>query len=473
MTLFTKYKLLWLAPLLVFYGWASACAQEMPALIEGRISNLSVVAEPGTTYNWKIFNYPLLLQETLSSDAEFVNGNQGPTVSIEWKKSGVYFFCVYASGVNGCTNLKVGKIQVIPGVIQAIAGKDTTIGACQSIILDGSKSIGNIASYQWSMLDPYGTLSSPVGINTTFTLSPSYPGILPAQFRVRLLVADKSGNTAGDTVTIKVDKSPKADVYISPKLQKEGTMLVDGSVSIGTALKYLWSANGGMIIGDNQQPVVTLNGVGMYSLEITDLYGCQSSKSFSFPLISSVLIANKDYGRTSWDKAIKLPVLDNDYDSANKINPGSVRITENPKRGDVIVNKDGTVTYSTNINKPGNDQFIYEVCDSVGLCDSALVSIDIYDATLKTPEGFSPNGDGVNDLLVFPGLENYPKSQLYVYTRSGQLVYQSEDYLNDWNGRTIRSTIANKEALPAGTYYYILKLGDTSRTIKGFVYIGY
>jgi gliding motility-associated-like protein len=113
------------------------------------------------------------------------------------------------------------------------------------------------------------------------------------------------------------------------------------------------------------------------------------------------------------------------------------------------------------------------VCDAVNLCASATVTIDIYDSGITAPEGFSPNGDGLNDHLVFNGLENYLKSQLYVFTRSGQLVYQSVDYLNDWDGTTIQSTMTNQKLVPTGVYYYVLKLGGTNRSVKGFVFIGY
>jgi gliding motility-associated-like protein len=75
--------------------------------------------------------------------------------------------------------------------------------------------------------------------------------------------------------------------------------------------------------------------------------------------------------------------------------------------------------------------------------------------------------------LVFPGLENYPKSHIHVYTRSGQLVYQSDDYQNDWDGRTLRNALTSHELVPVGVYYYILELVGASRTVKGFIYIGY
>ena len=92
---------------------------------------------------------------------------------------------------------------------------------------------------------------------------------------------------------------------------------------------------------------------------------------------------------------------------------------------------------------------------------------------IEFTKGFSPNGDGMNDQLVFRGLEHYLKSQLYVFTRSGQLVHQSIDYQNDWGGTTIQSTLTSLELVPTGVYYYVLKLGGTNRSIKGFVYIGY
>ena len=98
------------------------------------------------------------------------------------------------------------------------------------------------------------------------------------------------------------------------------------------------------------------------------------------------------------------------------------------------------------------------------------MTIEIYDSGVKIPEGFSPNGDGENDLLVFPGLrENHPNSEIYIYTRSGQLVYQNLNYQNNWDGR-----MANHELVPTGTYYYVLKIKvPANRIIKSFIYIGY
>jgi len=88
-----------------------------------------------------------------------------------------------------------------------------------------------------------------------------------------------------------------------------------------------------------------------------------------------------------------------------------------------------------------------------------------------TPSGFWSNSK--YDLLVFGGIDKYPKSQLTIFTRTGGIVYTSEDYKNDWNGTNTSGKMNNFEKVPTDTYYYVLKLGDANRTLKKFIYIGY
>jgi gliding motility-associated-like protein len=479
MTLFNKYRSFGLAILLVFLALAPVLAQEMPVVFEGKIRNLGLAAEPGSTYYWKIFIDRTLTKEVSTEEAEFVAGHEGASVAVTWKKRGIYYFSATALGPTGCMNLKVGMLKVIPIEIEAIIAGATFTGACQQVKLDGSKSIGDIVKYEWSMVDQGGALTKATGVLTEFLLSPSYTGSLPADFRVNLLVTDRIGRTNSCIITIKVDLLPVAEINLSGKLEKDGSMMVDGSASIGTALNYKWYSTEGKVIGANNKPIANLSGAGIYTLEITDNHGCKSIKSFKFPLEIHYIMANPDYARTSWAKDTIIPVLNNDRSSV-KLIAGTVRVTEPPLHGDVIVNADGTITYTPREKRPGRDEFSYMVCDEVNLCASAKVVVDLVDAGVTAPEGFSPNGDGENENFVFKGLkENYPKSQLYVFTRSGQLVYQNQQgYQNDWNGTTIKSTMTNLELVPTGTYYYVLKLGrlqvgDANRTLKGFVYIGY
>ena len=67
---------------------------------------------------------------------------------------------------------------------------------------------------------------------------------------------------------------------------------------------------------------------------------------------------------------------------------------------------------------------------------------------------FSPNGDGHNDTFVIENIEEYPINKLFVFNRWGEIVYTSEPYHNDWNGRmNINADIFGDE-LPEGMYFY-------------------
>ncbi len=458
---------------------ALAPAKAQNVVSQNTITKLTVLNVPGNTYQWELYSNGIVDFATTSGNcpvtsARFTGSNAGSSVDVQWLVPGTYFFKVTAHDALNCAmNLKVGMIKVTPENPQLVLLSDATaMGACGKIKLDASKSIGDIIKYEWSLIDQGGALSGLTGINTEFTLSPAYSGPLPADFKVKLQITDSAGKTRSDTISLNVDSRPIADLFSSGKPEKDGSMIVDATISTGSAIKYKWSTVEGKIIGSDILPTAKLSGAGIYTLEITDNHGCKSIKTFKFPLEIDEIIANPDYARIAWTKDTTLNVLANDHSTVDLV-PSSVRILEPATNGITKINVDGSITYIPRIRIAGRDQFVYEVCDAVNLCASATVTIDIFDNSITFAEGFSPNGDGINDELVFKGLENYPKSQLYIFTRSGQLIYQSNDYLNNWDGRTMQSTLTKKELVPTGVYYYVLKIGGTTRTIKGFVYIGY
>jgi len=457
---------------------ALASTKAQTVVYQGSTTTLTVVNVQGHTYEWELYtdatiNFATVSGNCPATSANFEGSRFGANVRVSWFVPGIYFFKVTARDGLGCTmNLKIGMIKVIPIENKAIIAGPTVSGVCQQVKLDGSKSIGDIIRYDWSMASSGGALTRQTGVTTEFLLSPTFTGTLPADFKVRLQVTNRNGVTNSDTITFTIDQIPVAEIFTSGKLEKDGTMIVDGTVSTGTALNFKWFTSAGKIVGPNNEPTVKLFAPGIYSLEITDSHGCKSTTSFKFPQEVHQIIANPDYARTSWAQDTTIMVLANDHSTVALI-PGTVHVTEPPTRGGTKVNADGSITYMPRQRNSGRDQFVYEVCDAVNLCASTTVTIDIYDSGISAPEGFSPNGDGINDQLVFRGLEHYLQSQLYVFTRSGQPVYHSLDYLNDWGGTTIHSTLVSLELVPTGVYYYVLKLGGTNRSIKGFVYIGY
>lgn len=75
---------------------------------------------------------------------------------------------------------------------------------------------------------------------------------------------------------------------------------------------------------------------------------------------------------------------------------------------------------------------------------------------IKPTNVFTPNGDGVNDVLRFDLLEFTTGSSLQIFNRWGKLVFESSDYRNDWDGGDVE----------AGTYYYVLDINDPDYDIR-------
>ncbi|MEM7036972.1 MAG: gliding motility-associated C-terminal domain-containing protein [Bacteroidota bacterium] len=82
------------------------------------------------------------------------------------------------------------------------------------------------------------------------------------------------------------------------------------------------------------------------------------------------------------------------------------------------------------------------------------------------PQIFTPNGDGLHDFFNIPNLDGFPENNMTVMNRWGNEVYSMDGYTGDWNGNS-----KNGQALPTGTYYYILDLGNGQNPITGSVQI--
>ena len=94
--------------------------------------------------------------------------------------------------------------------------------------------------------------------------------------------------------------------------------------------------------------------------------------------------------------------------------------------------------------------------------------------SLFIPEGFSPNGDGINDVFVISGFPDNSSNTLTVYNRWGNRVYYHSNYNNLWDGYPNIAGTLGKDKLPQGTYYFILEFkGTTQKPITGFVVLEY
>ena len=169
------------------------------------------------------------------------------------------------------------------------------------------------------------------------------------------------------------------------------------------------------------------------------------------------------------DENLVIPIVVNDYDPEGLLDTSSVQILEYPEFGTVIVNNNGTIDYLPDGVFIGTDSFIYLICDEMGDCDSALVTIQMNDA-IDLPNVFTPNGDGENDTYVIRGIDKFPGSVLEIYNRWGNLVYRNGNYDNSWNGfANVKMVLGNKQ-LPVGTYYYIFEYAE-GKNKTGWIFI--
>lgn len=85
----------------------------------------------------------------------------------------------------------------------------------------------------------------------------------------------------------------------------------------------------------------------------------------------------------------------------------------------------------------------------------------------------SPNGDGINDILVIDGLEESPNNHLTIYNRYGQKVFEKINYTNEFRGvANTGSFVPNQnQGLAEGVYFYLVTLEDLGLEYTGFLFL--
>ena len=81
--------------------------------------------------------------------------------------------------------------------------------------------------------------------------------------------------------------------------------------------------------------------------------------------------------------------------------------------------------------------------------------------TLNIPNTISPNGDGVNDVWNLVLLNTYENALVEIFNRYGQRVYSSVGYRVPFDG------YYQGQALPLGTYYYVISPRNGKKSVSG------
>jgi gliding motility-associated-like protein len=327
-----------------------------------------------------------------------------------------------------------------------------------------------------------GTITVNANGSYTYTPNPGYTGA----DTVIVTVCDASVPPlcSVDTIFITVTNGPvvvNENVSGTSGSPIPGNVLTNDSPSDVTLGGIIDSTNNGTIIlnGTNGSFIYTSDpGFSGYDTLIVNVcFGgvCQPDTVF----ITVYPDVNNDNGTSSnGGDTYAGNVLSND---SGTVLTADTTVVTPPVNGSVVILPNGDYIYTPDPGSCGPDSFAYQACDNSvpRLCGTAWVYINVtcdtvaptVAADLFNPEGFSPNGDGVNDLYIIRGIENYPNNTFVIFNRWGNKVFDAKPYTNTWDGTNQFGVRIGNDQLPVGTYFYILDLGDGSAVIKGYIYL--
>ncbi|QED38842.1 gliding motility-associated C-terminal domain-containing protein [Antarcticibacterium arcticum] len=151
-------------------------------------------------------------------------------------------------------------------------------------------------------------------------------------------------------------------------------------------------------------------------------------------------------------------------DLIDNLNGDGIRIYSSATGGTALATstalQNGVNYYATATNTTG--------CES---SERRLIAVEV--GFCGIPEGFSPNGDNINDRFVIPDIaEDYPNYTIEIFNRWGNVVFKGNARTPDWDGVSNQSTTLGDKVLPAGVYFYILNYNDGQTSpVQGKLYL--
>ncbi|MDD2277997.1 MAG: Ig-like domain-containing protein [Bacteroidales bacterium] len=316
--------------------------------------------------------------------------------------------------------------------------------------------------------------------DNTVTFTPAIDYIGFASFIYKVTDADGDYDTALVSITVKDGENvvPVAleDVaYTHTDIPVEIDVLAnDSGLDDSPIIVYASQTdvvNGSAEVLENNQvrftPAAGFVGEATFKYRVFDFDG-DFDEALVTVYVNSKLIAVNDKAEVMRNESVIVDVLANDK-GIESIIP-ELTIMYAPLHGMAAINTDNTVTYTPDLNYFGEDAFEYKVCSQYGYCSEAKVNIDVKIEKFRIPEGFSPDGDGINDKFEIIGIEVYNKVTISVYNRWGNVVYQNNNYKNNWDGKA-NASMSIGSTLPNGTYYYIIEIVDTKEKFTGNVFL--
>jgi len=237
---------------------ASVTVNPLPVVVVGATPNpicvgqtLSLSASGGAAYTW-------------SGPNSFSSNQQNPIITdIQLTQAGVY--TVTVTSTEGCTSTASVNVVVNPLPVPTADASPNPICAGKTLSLTSSGGV----SYSWS---------GPSGYSST-QQNPSIANIQLNQGGVYFVtVTSQYGCTAATSVTVVVNPTPVATADASPNPICEGKKLF---LTATGGVFYSWSGPNSFTsnLQDPKVKDIQLNEAGIYTVTVTNEYGCTSTAS--------------------------------------------------------------------------------------------------------------------------------------------------------------------------------------------------
>lgn len=211
---------------------------------------------------------------------------------------------------------------------------------------------------------------------------------------------------------------------------------------IGTGgTTYQWTDLSGNILSNDDTLIITNPQIGTSSyILIASTSGCSDSDtitltSFPTPIVNAgpdITILQGQNTQIGGNPTAQ---------AGNTVVWSPPIFLQTPTSYNPIANPDTTTTYTVTVT------------DANG-CTASDQMVLVVLPQIVFPNGFSPNGDGVNDTWVIDFIDRFPDCVVEVYNRWGQQLFYSVGYTTPWDG------MYEGKPIPIGTYYYIINLNN-------------
>ena len=402
----------------------------------GSTINLSAGNIPGATYNW-------------TGPLGFNSGNQNPSIpGATIPMSGVYL--VYAS-ISGCPG-SMGStfVAVNPNPTPTAWATPDSVCDESTIYLFCDTTLGG--AYSWT---------GPSG----YTSSVQNPTISPADFgNAGIYTVTVTAGTCTGTSTASIFIKPIPDSVVissnAPICEGSDLYLYADTFALGNETYSWWGPSG--FTSTSQNPVITstvYTQTGNYFVHRT-VDGCVSHDQYLWMQIDQHIYAVVVPDNHTCDSTAVI--------SAVPISAGVGTWS--------VVSGNATIaslnSSSTNVSVADTATYYFQWLVVNGTCRDSTILQLTHDG-LDTCGDFSynelitPNGDNLNDRLIFTGLHKHPTNKLEIFNRWGSEVFSQSGYMNYWKGRTEIND--GGDELPEGTYFFVLKIDNGVVVKKGFV----